>query len=85
VYKTIAKKIFFSSEKKDRFCHLSFVLDWCPMMHAENCVGTKINLIIFREDEFAKMKGNHTCDGFGMWHVHANPEAPWICPFLSFL
>lgn len=31
VYNNIAKKLFFSGEKEDVFCHLFFVLDWCLM------------------------------------------------------
>ena len=58
VYNNIAKKLFFSGEKEYVFCHLFFVLDWCLMKRAENCVGAKINHISFRDDalvfEFAK-------------------------------
>eukprot|EP00804_Cyclotella_cryptica_P006115 CCRYP_010730-RA/>CCRYP_010730-RA protein AED:0.34 eAED:0.34 QI:0/0/0/1/1/1/2/0/216 len=64
VYNNIAKKLFFSGEKEDVFCHLFFVLDWCLMKRAENRVGAKINHISFRDDalafEFAKTKGNQT-------------------------
>ena len=88
VYNNIAKKLFFSGDKEDVFCHLFFVLDWCLMKRAENCVGAKINHISFRDDalvfEFAKTKGNQTGDEFGPWHVYANPKAPWICPVLAF-
>jgi len=66
VYEKIAKKLFFSSEKEDVFCHLFLVLDWCLMKQAENCVGAKINHISFKDDalvfQFAKSKGNHLRD-----------------------
>eukprot|EP00804_Cyclotella_cryptica_P010384 CCRYP_019999-RA/>CCRYP_019999-RA protein AED:0.43 eAED:0.43 QI:0/-1/0/1/-1/1/1/0/103 len=69
VYEKIGKGFFFSPEKDDVFCHLFFLLDWCLMKRAENCVGAKVNHISFREDvlvfEFAKTKGNQTGDEFG--------------------
>ena len=34
VYNNIAKKLFFSGDKEDVFCHLFFVLDWCLMKQA---------------------------------------------------
>eukprot|EP00804_Cyclotella_cryptica_P028249 CCRYP_014599-RA/>CCRYP_014599-RA protein AED:0.50 eAED:0.33 QI:0/-1/0/1/-1/1/1/0/113 len=60
VYEKIGTRSFFSPEKEDVFCHLFFVLAWCLMKQAENCVGAKVNHISFREDalvfEFAKQK-----------------------------
>jgi hypothetical protein len=88
VYNKVAKRLFYSNKKEDVFCHLFFVLDWCLMKRAENCVHAKINHISFNDDalvfSFAKTKGNQTGDEFGPWHVYANPDAPWICPHLAF-
>ena len=86
-YEFLAKKMFYSGNKKDIFAHLFYVLDWCLMKRAENVVGAKINHIKFIDDclvfEFAKSKGNQTGEPHGPWHVYANPLKPWICPVLS--
>jgi len=86
-FEFLAKKLFYSADKKDVFAHLFFVLDWCLMKRAENVDGAKINHISFKDDalvfEFAKSKGDQTGDPHGPWHVYANPLKPWMCPVLS--
>ena len=58
------------------------------MKRAENCVDCKIDHIYIENDSlvfhFAKSKGHQ--DGeehVGPWHVFANPDEPWMCPFLA--
>ena len=53
-----------------------------------DCVNAKIKYITFRDDclvfEFAKSKGNQKGkEHVGPWHVHANPEKPWLCPVVA--
>ena len=59
-YELLAKKLFFSGEKRDMFNYLYTVLDWNIMKRSENCVKAKINHIKFGSDclifEFARLK-----------------------------
>ena len=44
-YEFLARKLFYSGDKRDVFAHLFFVLDWCLMKRAENVTEAKINHI----------------------------------------
>lgn len=87
-FKMIAQYLFESSDKRDIFCHLMFLLDWNLMKRAENCVHAKMIHIEFENDclkfTFEKEKGRQHGDIHGPWHCFANPENPHICIMLAF-
>lgn len=88
VYEFLAKEFYYSKKKEHIFGHLFFVLDWCLMKRAENCVNAQINHIYFENDslvfQFAKSKGHRKGEKHvGPWHLYSNPYKPWLCPILA--
>ena len=58
------------------------------MKRAEKCVDSKIDHIYIENDSLvfhsSKSKGHqYREENIGPWHVFANPEEPWMCPFLA--
>ena len=88
-YQYMAKILFESKNAEHIAAHTFLLLEWNLISRAEYVVGSMIDSVSFSGDAFLFDIGVTKTDQEGTrnvdhpWHVYANPEDPYICPFLA--